>query len=282
MTEGAVVPWVGHLVLAAAVAVMGWNVAAYSLLFKGQVIRTDFFYFLTALVAVCFVYALVFLIGGAGYSFQQLQLFMLVLITTILAYALVDLGRRGLDWLFFTSEVRRVRDVVATAGKDAGLTHDVTTVIQGVQSELAEVSTEHVVRLTEQALRRLNNPDGLAKCDLVRLLPCTLGLAGTRNGADTAKPTPLETYQALRKTLIAAIERLKPADGDHGIGSAAGLHYNILCEEYLQGLLNKNIMIRHSISEGTFHRNRRQAISTIARELQAREARLAVAARVSA
>ena len=35
--------WVGHLVLAAAMVVMAWNVAAYSLLFKGQVLRTDFF-----------------------------------------------------------------------------------------------------------------------------------------------------------------------------------------------------------------------------------------------
>ena len=40
---------------------------------------------------------------------------------------------------------------------------------------------------------------------------------------------------------------------------------------YLQGLLNKQIMARHSISEGTFHRNRRQAILTLARELENQE-----------
>jgi hypothetical protein len=79
----------------------------------------------------------------------------------------------------------------------------------------------------------------------------------------------------LREALVEAIDGLKPADGDAAIGSPGGLQYNILREEYLQGLLNKQIMARHSLSEGTFHRNRRLAIWTVAQELQSREDRRA-------
>ncbi len=49
------------------------------------------------------------------------------------------------------------------------------------------------------------------------------------------------------------------------------MQYHILREEYVQGLPNKHIMTRHSISEGTFHRNRREAITILARELEEQE-----------
>ena len=274
VTHGLAPAWVGHLILAAAMAVMGWNVAAYSLLFKGQVIRTDFAYFVTALVAVCVAYGLVFLVSGIPYNFGQLQLFMLVLITTILSYALVDLGRRGLDRLFFGPDVQQLRASLAATAQDAALTPNLSAVLAEAHEDLHEVSDAHLVRLTEQSLRRLNNPAALAGSPLFAELPHVLGVALSANGAASSS-TPLERARVLREVLIAAIEGLKPADGDVGIGSPGGLQYNIMREEYLQGLLNKQIMARHSLSEGTFHRNRRQAIWTLAQELRSREDRLA-------
>ena len=102
--------WVGHLVLAAAMVVMAWNVAAYSLLFKGQVLRTDFFYMLTALTFVCILYGGVLLLSGASYSFGLLNVMAITLSIAVLSHAFVDLGRRVLDLLFFGGDVRRLRD----------------------------------------------------------------------------------------------------------------------------------------------------------------------------
>jgi hypothetical protein len=90
-------------------------------------------------------------------------------------------------------------------------------------------------------------------------------------GRDLQDVTPLERAQAVRSVLISGIERLKPLDGDTGSESPAALQYHILQEEYMHGLLNKQIMIRHSISEGTFNRNRRAAIEMLAVELNRQE-----------
>ena len=75
----------------------------------------------------------------------------------------------------------------------------------------------------------------------------------------------------MRSALIATVERMKPIEDGVGPESPAALQYRILQEEYLQGLLNKQIMTRHSISEGTFNRNRRQAIRMLAEELAKQE-----------
>ena len=274
LTDGMVPTWVGHLLLAAAMAVMAWNVAAYSLLFRGQVIRTDFAYFVTGLVLVSLLYGLVCWVSGVSYSFAQLELFLLVLIVTILCYALVDVSRRVLDRFFFGHDVQQLRASMATVAQDAALSPGLGPLLAEVQEDLHEVSDTHLVRLTEQALRRLNQPAALARSPLFTELPHVLGMASSTNGS-ASNPTPLERARVLREVLVEAIEGLKPADGDVGIGSPGGLQYNILREEYLQGLLNKQIMARHSVSEGTFHRNRRQAIWTLAQELQGREERLA-------
>jgi hypothetical protein len=268
---------------------MGWNVAAYSLLFKGQVIRTDFWYFLTSLMLVGLAYALVFVLVRVEYTFWHLGLFLLIVILAILSHAFVDLGRQVLDRLFFGREVQQLRTNLTAVAQNAALTPNLETVLQEAQAEIAELSSEHLVRLTEQALRRLNSPSALAQCALGEQLAFTLGAArlksnagspaagsgGVSGSASSIELTPLERARALRELLTAAIERLKPSDGNVGIGSPAALQYHILHEEYLQGLLNKQIMARHSISEGTFHRNRRQAIWTLAHELKTCEEQLA-------
>jgi hypothetical protein len=174
-----------------------------------------------------------------------------------------------MDRFFFGEDVQQLRAGLASTMQSAAMTADLPAVLNEAQQEIAQVSAAHIVRLTEQALRRLNNPAALADCDLIDRLPAVL--AASAGGPDA---TPLERARALRDILTAAIEQLKPPDGD-GIGAPAALQYHILREEYLQGLLNKQIMARHSISEGTFNRNRRQAIATLSRELENQERRLA-------
>ena len=268
--------WVGHLILTAAMVVMAWNVAAYSLLLQGQVIRTDFLYFLTALGVIAVIYGLVFL-SGAQYSFQLLRLMMTTLVLAILSHALIDLGRRILDRLFFDRDVQQLRSNLSSVVQSAALTPELEIVLDQAHTEIAEVSTEHLIRLTGEALRRLNNPAALARWGLIHRLPNTL--AAVRAARGDAKPeiksveaTPLEQAQALRETLTAAIERLKPPDSAPSRrGAPAALQYNILREEYLLGVPNRQIMTRHSISESTFHRNRREASAILARELSKQE-----------
>jgi hypothetical protein len=264
--------WLGHLALAAAMAMMAANVAAYSLVLDVEVIRADLLYFLTSLVVICLVYALVFTLVGPGYSFQLLGLLVVLLIVAILSHALVDVARRALDRLFFRPEVQRLRSNLTAVAQQAALTQDLEPLLEEAQVGIAEVSADHLVRLTHEALRRLDSPAALARCGLIDRLPRTLAAILARRGnANPAVATPLEQARALREVLAAAIERLKPADR----GAAGALPYHILREEYLLGTPNKHIMLRHGISEGTFHRHRRQGIAILAQELSKQEDLLA-------
>jgi hypothetical protein len=271
--SGGLMPaWMGHAMLAAAMVVMAWNVAAYSLLFKGEVVRTDFFYMLTALILVCGLYAAVLTLSGASYSFQLLNILAITLSVVVLSHALIDLARRVLDRVFFRDDVQQLRWNLTTLFQRAARTDDFDALLAEARDEIDGVSVERRVKLTEQALRRLNNPAALGRTELAERIPTTLdGATRETMGRGLQDVTPLERAQALRSVLVSGIERLKPIDDDVGPESPAALQYNILREEYLQGLLNKQIMVRHSISEGTFNRNRRQAIAMLAEEIERQE-----------
>ncbi len=71
---------------------------------------------------------------------------------------------------------------------------------------------------------------------------------------------------------MAAIERLQLPSAPSGKPGALG--YTILREEYLVGLPNKEIRLRHGLSEGTFNRYRRSAVAILAQELSTQEERL--------
>lgn len=268
--------WFNHLALAVAMAVMAANVAAYHHLRHGQTIRQDLLYFLTAWSLICATFAPFFHLAGGGYNFRLLGLMALTLVLTILSHGLVDPARRILDRLFLGHEVRRLRTSLASVVQDAALTRDqdLGALLSQAQAEIAEVSREHLVRLTEEALRRLNNPAALAECGLIARLPRTLAAMRALAGdGEPREATPLEQAKALREVLARAIDQLKPPDRAPALGAPEALQYYILREEYLLGMPNNQIMTRHSISEGTFHRNRRQAIAVLAQELAMEEAR---------
>jgi hypothetical protein len=259
-----------HMLLGLAMLAMMWNVASYSLLVRGQVIRRDALYFLTSLGAVCFAYAALFVIMTAGvYTFRLLGLLMALLFLAVLTHALIDVGRRALDRLFFSTEVQSLRSNLSGVVQDAALSPRFDEVLDEAQRELDSASWAYFLRITEEALRRVNQPSALARCALIGRLPRTLD-AAIPQGIGTA----LEQAQALRRTLVESIERLKPESAS--LDSPAALQYQILREEYLDGLPNREILIRHNVSESTFHRNRREAIAAVAWELQERERRPAL------
>jgi hypothetical protein len=264
--------WLGQFALAVAMAVMASNVAAYRLLINVEVVRGDLAYFVTVLGLATLAFAVVFLATGPGYSFRLLELYWFVLLLLIAGQAVAAPGRQLLDRLFFQPAVRRLRTNLASTALSAPLTTDLDSLLMETQAEISEVSAEHMFRLTEEALRRLNRPGALAQCGLIERLPHSLGAARARAAA-AAPPgmTPLAQAKLVRELLTAAVEGLKPADRS----APAALQYLILREEYILDLPNKQIIARHGISEGTFHRQRREAIAVLARELRQQEAILA-------
>ena len=132
-------------------------------------------------------------------------------------------------------------------------------------------------RLVEQALRRLNNPAALSRCGLVRRLEGILSATRSEPGNPSmGAPGPLEQAQSLREVLVAAVEQLKPSFGAVGASAPEALQYFILHEEYVLKKSTSYIITRYSISESTFHRNRRAAVSAVARHLEAQEERISL------
>lgn len=136
-------------------------------------------------------------------------------------------------------------------------------------SFFAAASRDNIVALTQEALRRLNNPAALGACALGPRIPRLLSSFSGQQGSPS-EITPLQRARVLREVLMACIERLKDAGGT-GPTEAAGVRYLILHDEYVVGRPNHQIMTRHSISESTFHRYRREAIRAVASELARQE-----------
>jgi hypothetical protein len=63
------------------------------------------------------------------------------------------------------------------------------------------------------------------------------------------------------------VERGPARSDGRGILSPILREYYILREEYLLGMPTSQTMTRHSVGEGTFHRNRRRAVAALAQEL---------------
>ena len=263
-----------YLAIGAAETAMALNVAASSLFVHGRVIQADFLYFVCGLTVVCLLYVAVLALAGAAYSFELLRLLVAAATLAVLSHALLDQGRRLLDRMFFAAEVGQLRADLAGLAQSAAVSPDLGPLLDRAQADLAEVSARHLARLVEEALRALNRPAVLAQCRLAVRLPRTLA---AHRGEDPAAgpPAPLEQARILRAVLVEEIERLRPAGSAAKPGDPVALQHLILRDEYVLEKPNKQIMIRHSLSEGTFNRNRREAILGLARELGEWETRLA-------
>ncbi len=204
-----------------------------------------------ALLAVSLLLAILLVTRGAGLAALLLALW------GALAYAAVlTLETRAGPR---TAEMAPKEAVAAPAlAADLGLS---------TRDEVNEQATHQFEALVEEALRGLNEPAKLAKCGLAGRIPRTL--AARQPGGDAMG---LERGRLLREVLVAAIERLKPAETDE---STRALQYYVLNEEYVLGRTITGISVRHSVSEQTVFRRRREAIEALAAELRDRESSLA-------
>ncbi|MEK7786265.1 MAG: hypothetical protein AAB658_12710, partial [Chloroflexota bacterium] len=89
-------------------------------------------------------------------------------------------------------------------------------------------------------------------------------------GALVASPgaTHLDRGKALNLALIAAIEKLRPAGTEPRELPPREWHpYVVLCDAYIHGQSNREIMSKLYVSEATFHRTRRRALRAVTKAL---------------
>ncbi len=97
------------LVLAVSIFLLGYAVARYSAMVAGRIVGRDFLYNGLAVLLVAGLYLLVVWTSVMAYG-VPIAAIAVVVILAILTHSLVDLGRRGLDMLFYRRETRRVRE----------------------------------------------------------------------------------------------------------------------------------------------------------------------------
>jgi len=138
------------------------------------------------------------------------------------------------------------------------------------QAPLEGVSEKEFKKLVEDALRHIDDYTYLGEQQLAGLRVVELRLLQS----DEEFVTHIDRGKALSDILILAINKLKPA-GDEPRGSQLPsrewYQYTVLHEAYVEGVMNRDIMSKLYISEGTFNRARRRAVRGVARALQEME-----------
>lgn len=127
---------------------------------------------------------------------------------------------------------------------------------------LGQSETE-AVSLVEDALRHLHDYPYLGQHPLSRLdlIEMTLDVQ------DSAFVTHLDRGRALQKTLVEAIEKLKPSGRRASPSSREWHQFVILHDCYVLGKPNRDVMSELYIGEGTFNRARRRAVRAVTRAL---------------
>lgn len=276
----------GQALLIAGMVILGWNMARYGALLAGEQVLSDFLAFAATMLAIVGVYGAILLTLAPDYSWIERGLPLLLLIMT--THVLVDTRGHALDRVLYApllgtlrGQLRELGNRVVRQPDSLSALVDVReTVDQILRDRAAEAPHPSGTPLTEEpspdgstalrvlvegALRHLNDLPSLSQHPLLSELAAVAELPGTA----------LERGARLRQELEQAIERLRPPGTRPapGIGALGGwLHYLVLKEAYVDGRLNKQIMQRYALSEGTFHRARRRAIDAIAGDLAQRAA----------
>jgi GAF domain-containing protein len=124
--------------------------------------------------------------------------------------------------------------------------------------------------LVEDALRQLHDYSYLGEHALAQLKVIDWEL----RRQSTEFLTHIDRGKALSEVLLQAMSKLRPEGPEPGrlaVPSREWQQYVILHDSYVLGELNRDIMSRLYVGEGTFNRTRRRAIRAVARALQEME-----------
>lgn len=265
----------GQALVIAGMASMGWNLARYGALLAGEAVLGDFLEFAAAMLAIVALYGAILLTLAPDFEWLERGLPLLLLVMA--THVLVDTRGHLLDRVLLVpplsslrGQLRELANRVVRQPDELSALADVRETVdrllrEGEKGVTPADEPADLRVLVEGALRHLNDLPGLSEHPLLRQLPSSAELTGS---------TPLERAARLRAELDQAIERLRPSGArpSPGGGGAVGgwLHYLVLKEAYVEGRLNKQIMQRYALSEGTFHRARRRAIDAVTSDLAAR------------
>ena len=126
------------------------------------------------------------------------------------------------------------------------------------------------VTLVEDALRRLHDFTYLGEHDLARLQVVEWYLQDRDDGF----VTHIDRGKAVSGILVQSVNKLRPAGEEpdaYAVPPRAWHQYITLHDAYVLGELNRDIMSKLYISEGTFNRTRRRAVRGVAKSLQEME-----------
>jgi hypothetical protein len=124
--------------------------------------------------------------------------------------------------------------------------------------------------LVEDALRRLYDFTYLGEHDMARLSIVDWHL---KNGDDQFV-TSIDRGKAVSEILVEAVSKLRPegnAPERYTVPPREWRQFTILHDAYVMGELNRDIMSKLYIGEGTFNRTRRRAVRGVARALREME-----------
>jgi hypothetical protein len=152
---------------------------------------------------------------------------------------------------------RQMQQVLAEREEEAG------PILEGIDER-------ELVSLVEDALRRLYDYSYLGEQTLAGLQ-----VVGWRlQGQAKEFVTHIDRGKALSEVLVQAMNKLRPAGPEptaHTIPPREWYQFVILHDAYVLGELNRDIMSRLYISEGTFNRTRRRAVRGVAKALEEME-----------
>lgn len=126
---------------------------------------------------------------------------------------------------------------------------------------------DQLVGLVEDALRHIHDYSYLGEHKLVNLRRVR---DQSQKRAGAAAPTLLDRGKALSEELLTLLDSLKPNTAPPKptqIAAREWHQYTILYETYVLEEMNREVMSKLYISEGTFNRTRRRAIRAIAKTL---------------
>jgi hypothetical protein len=126
------------------------------------------------------------------------------------------------------------------------------------------------VSLVEDALRRLHDYPYLGEHSLASLRIVDWQLAGR----DEPFVTHVDRGKALSEVAVQAVHKLRPEGAEpdrHTVPPREWHQFITLYDAYVLGELNRDIMSKLYIGEGTFNRTRRRALHGVAKALQEME-----------
>ncbi|MFN2226267.1 MAG: hypothetical protein ACK2UY_08170, partial [Anaerolineae bacterium] len=141
---------------------------------------------------------------------------------------------------------------------------------EGAGTAGEEAADAQFVPLVEDALRQLHDYSYLGEHALAQLAVVDWELARR----DHEFLTHIDRGKALSEVLVRAVGKLRPGGPEparHSVPPREWQPYAILYDAYVLGELNRDIMSRLYVGEGTFNRTRRRAIRAVARALQEME-----------